>query len=95
MEDKIVNAGFEIVQELHIADSVLVLGVNPELVGKKLTTPYVTWECDKDKKNFWWGHYHKNEYSAERDLVKRGMEKVRFYDRQRGIVKENKERDER
>ncbi len=95
MEDKIVNAGYEIVQELSIADSFLVLGVKPELVGNKLTTPYVTWECDKEKKNFWYGHYHKSEYAAQRDLIKRAMEKVRFYDREKGFAKENKERDER
>lgn len=95
MEEKVVNSGYVIEQELHIRNSVIVLGVNPELVGKDLTTPYVTWETDKDKKDFYWGHYFKDRYSAERDLVKRGMDKVRYFDRITGFHKQQTERDER
>ena len=95
MEDKIVNAGYVIEQKLYISNTVLVIGVNPDLLNKEHTTPYVTWETDKDMKNFYWGHYFKDRYSAERDLVKRGMEKVRFYDRATGFYKQQTERDER
>ena len=69
-DDKIVNAGYVIEQEVHISNAVIVLGVNPDLLDKEHTTPYVTWETDKDKKDFYWGHYFKDRYSAERDLVK-------------------------
>lgn len=95
MEDKISNAGYVIEQELHISNAVIVLGVNPDLVDKDLTTPYVTWETDIDKKDFYWGHYFKDRYSAERDLVKRGMDKVRYFDRITGFHKQQTERDER
>lgn len=94
-DDKIVNAGYVIEQELHISNAVIVLGVNPDLVDKDLTTPYVTWETDKDKKDFYWGHYFKDRYAAERDLVKRGMDKVRYFDRITGFHKQQTERDER
>lgn len=95
MSDKTVNQGYVIEQEIHIDEAVIVLGVNPDLVGKEHTTPYVTWECDSKKENFYWGHYYKKPYAAERDLVKRGMEKVRFYDRIHGYNKEVTERDNR
>ena len=95
MEDKISNAGYVIEQELHISNAVIVLGVNPDRVDKELTTPYVTWETDKDKKDFYWGHYFKDRYAAERDLVKRGMDKVRYCDRITGFHKQQTERDER
>jgi hypothetical protein len=95
MNDKIVNAGYVIEQELHISDSVIVLGVNPNLVGKEHTSPYVTWETDEKKESFNWGHYYTEKYSAERDLVKRGMDKVRFYDRIMGYNKGKTEREAR
>ena len=85
-DDKIVNAGYVIEQELHISNATIVLGVNPDLVDKKHTTPYVTWECDSEKKD---------RYAAERDLAKRGMEKVRYFDRITGFHKQQTERDER
>ena len=94
-DDKIVNAGYVIEQELHISNATIVLGVNPDLLDKEHTTPYVTWETDKDKKDFYWGHYFKDRYSAERDLVKRGNEKVRYFDRITGFYKQQTERDER
>ena len=95
MNDKIVNQGYVIEQELRISNAVIVLGVNPNLLDKEHTTPYVTWETDKDKKDFYWGHYFKDRYAAERDLVKRGNEKVRCFDRIHGYNKEQTERDNR
>lgn len=93
--EKTVNAGYVIEQELHISEATLVLGVNPDLVGKEHTTPYVTWECDSKKKDFYWGHYFKDKYAAERDLIIRGMDKVRHYDRATGFHKQQSERNER
>lgn len=95
MAETIRNTGYVIEQELHISKSVIVLGVNPDLIGNDLTTPYVTWETDEKKDSFSWGHYFKDRYSAERDLVKRGMDKVRFYDRVNDFHRNQTERDER
>ncbi len=93
MSDKIINQGYEIEQEIHICDSVIVLGHNPELEEQNITTPFATWETDKEKKNFFWGHYFKDRYSAERDLLKRGIEKAHFYDFIQGRSKDASERD--
>lgn len=89
------NGDYEIIQSLTIDKSVLVIGHNPHIPESKTTTPYVTWEYDKDKVSFYWGHYHKTLYEAQRDLVKRGIEKVRFFDKQKGYAKTHKERDAR
>lgn len=89
------NGDYEIIQTLTIDKSVLVIGHNPHIPESKTTTPYVTWEYDKDKVSFYWGHYHKTLYAAQRDLVKRGADKVRFYDKQHGFAKTHKERDAR
>ena len=95
MSDKIVNQGYVIEQELQIGEATIVLGVNPDLVDKKHTTPYVTWECDSRKENFYWGHYFKDKYTAQRDLVKRGSENARYFDRITGFHKQQTERDNR
>lgn len=95
MSEKVLNGEYEIIQTLTISDSVLVLAHNPNITENGMTTPYVTWQANKDLTNFYWGHYHKSLYAAQRDLVKRGVEKVRFFDRQYGFGKTHKERDAR
>lgn len=95
METGVFNGGYEIIQTLQISEATLVIGHNKNIPEDGRATPYVTWETDKDKKDFYWGHYFKDRYSAERDLVMRGMEKMRFYDRVTGYSKQQMERDER
>ncbi|MBQ6380235.1 MAG: hypothetical protein IJJ41_01355 [Clostridia bacterium] len=95
MSEKKMNGEYEIIQTLIIGDAVLALGHNPNIPENNMTTPYVTWQANEDLTNFYWGHYHKSLYAAQRDLVKRGVEKVRFYDRQNGFTKTHKERDAR
>lgn len=86
-----VNHGYVIDQKIRISNAVIVLGVNPNLVDKEHTTPYVTWETDKDMNDFYWGHYFNDRYAAERDLVKRGMDKVRYFDCVTGFHDQQKE----
>ena len=95
MREKVLNGDYEIIQTLTIADSVLVLAHNPNIPENGMSTPYVTWQSNKELSDFYWGHYHKTLYAAQRDLVKRGAEKVRFYDKQHGFGKTYKERDAR
>ena len=95
MSEKKMNGEYEIIQTLIIGDAVLALGHNPNIPENNTTTPYVTWQTNKELTNFYWGHYHKSLYTAQRDLVKRGVEKVRFYDRQNRFTKTRKERDAR
>lgn len=93
MGQKIGSTDYVVVQELHIDEAILVIGHNQNMDGNDLSTPYATWEANSEMNSFYWGHYFKDKYSAERDLVKRSMDKVRFYDRMHGI--EQSERDTR
>ena len=95
MNEKIMNGEYEIIQTLVIGNAVLALGHNKNIPENGLTTPYVTWQSNKELNDFYWGNYHKTLYAAQRDLVQRGMEKVRFFDRQYGFTKIYKGRDAR
>ena len=70
-----INAGYTITDSIHIGKAEFVIGEMPNAPA-----PFVTWEC-KNGDNYFWGHYFKDEYSAQKDLVARGNDKVAFYDR--------------
>lgn len=79
------NAGYVIVEALHIGKAEFVIGENP-----KAPAPYVTWEC-KDGSNYFWGHYLMTRESAEADLLKRaGTELQR---QQQNRKQKNKEKE--
>ena len=75
------NAGFRLVRLISISNAYFVLGVNDNLLDKDTTCPYVTWETDKEVKDFYWGHYFNDRYSAERDLILRAGRKVAYFDK--------------
>ncbi len=79
------NTNYVVISEIHVDEATLVIGHNKSLPENGLTTPYATWEANKEMTDFYWGHYFKDLYSAERDLVSRGASKVQFYDRLHGI----------
>ena len=62
------NAGYIITDSCHVGDSEFVLGVH-------LTAPqqFVTWKCT-DRKDYYWGHYFSDLFSAQKDLVARAQE---------------------
>ena len=64
------NAGYIITDSCHVGDSEFVLGVH-------LTAPqqFVTWKCT-DRKDYYWGHYFSDLFSAQKDLVARAQEEV-------------------
>lgn len=68
------NVGYIITNSITIGDSEIVLGVH-----EKLPNEFVTWEC-KDKNDYFWGHYFSNHLAAQKDFLKRGLDKVRFYE---------------
>lgn len=70
------NGNHEIIQSLKISNSEIVLGYNP----KNTLTPYVTWEYNAENDSYFWGHYFSDEYSAQKDLVSRGNDKIIHYD---------------
>ena len=71
------NAGYIITDSCHVGDSEFVLGVH-------LTAPqqFVTWKCT-DRKDYYWGHYFSDLFSAQKDLVARAQEEVQCLEEQR------------
>ena len=65
MQDKRINAGYEIIQAVTIGNTEFVLGENIHDHAR-----YVTWECDKGS-NYFWGHYFTDKDAAHRDLYDR------------------------
>lgn len=65
------NAGYEIINSMKIGESEIVLGARDGYMA------YVTWEC-KDGNNYFWGHYHTDLLSAQKDFCKRCLDKVKF-----------------
>lgn len=66
-----INAGYIITDSIHVGEYRFVLGVSQHIAND-----FVTWRCDGDK-HYYWGHYHSDLFSAEKDLVERASEKVR------------------
>ena len=66
------NAGYIITDSCHVGDSEFVLGVH-------LTAPqqFVTWKCT-DRKDYYWGHYFSDLFSAQKDLVARAQGEVQW-----------------
>ena len=71
------NAGYIITDSCHVGDSEFVLGV-------QLTAPqqFVTWKCT-DQKDYYWGHYFNNLFSAQKDLLVRAQREVQCLEEQR------------
>lgn len=64
MEERI-NIGYRITDSIHIGE-------------KPSNSPmFVTWAC-KNGNDYCWGHYLGSRAGAERDLVKRAAERLRF-----------------
>ena len=81
------NAGYVIVEALHIGKAEFVIGENP-----KAPAPYVTWEC-KDGSNYFWGHYLITRESAEADLLERAGTELRRQQQSRKQKNKDKERE--
>ena len=71
------NAGYVITDSCHVGDTEFVLGVH-------LTAPqqFVTWKCT-DRKDYYWGHYFNNLFSAQKDLLVRAQREVQCLEEQR------------
>ena len=66
-----INEGYIITDSIHIGDYEFVLGVSQHIAND-----FVTWRCNNGN-YYYWGHYHNDLFSAEKDLVERAAEKVR------------------
>lgn len=78
------NQGYIITSSVHIGESEIVLGVNMDAPSQ-----YVTWMCS-DHSNYYWGHYFSDEFAAEKDLVARAQQEIRYIEQQRGGQTEKK-----
>jgi len=81
------NAGYAIVESIHIGKAEFVLGVN-----EKAPAPYVTWAC-KDGDNYFWGHYMTDKLAALRDLLDRAGEELSLLE-MRQTQKQERQRQE-
>lgn len=66
------NVGYVITDSVHIGDTEFVIGQSENDHAR-----FVTWACDNDD-YYYWGHYLTSREDAERDLVKRASERIRF-----------------
>lgn len=66
-----INAGYIITDSIHIGEYEFVLGVSQHIAND-----FVTWRCN-DGNYYYWGHYHDDLFSAQKDLVERAADKVR------------------
>ena len=67
------NAGYIITNSIVIGGSEIVLAVHETRPNQ-----FATWEC-KDFKDYFWGHYFTDIYSAQKDFCQRGVDKAQFY----------------
>lgn len=85
------NCGYLITDSIHIGETEFVIGVH-----QLIPNHFVTWAC-KNGNDYFWGHYNlSSRDAAERDLVNRAAEEIRFRDCIRGDSppqKQNKERE--
>lgn len=72
MDDKRINAGFEIINSIPVGNAEFVLGVN-----MKNPNSFVTWEC-KNKTDYFWGHYTDSLLKATKDMCQRVMEEILY-----------------
>ncbi len=64
------NAGYIIINAITVGETEVVLGVHESLPNK-----FVTWLCNGSD-NFFWGHYHTDLLSAQKDFLRRGLKEV-------------------
>lgn len=65
------NAGYDIVDSIHVEGVEFVLGVHQTIANH-----YVTWRCN-DMKNYYWGRYFTDHMKAVKDLCHRASEHAR------------------
>lgn len=77
MQDKRINAGYEIIQSFPVGNTEFVLGENVYDRAR-----YVTWECSGGD-SYFWGHYFTDKEAATKDLYDR-IEAEVAYQRSKG-----------
>lgn len=81
------NAGYIITSSVHVGESEFVLGVSTKAPGQ-----FVTWKCSGGT-DYYWGHYFSDQFAAEKDLVARAQEEIKFLEEQPEKQKQTKEKE--
>jgi len=68
--DQRINAGYVIIDSIHIGNTEFVLGVND-----RQPDMFVTWACTGGD-NYFWGHYHDDLLKAKKDLLGRAGQEL-------------------
>lgn len=81
------NAGYIFTSSVHIGESEFVLGVSTKVPGQ-----FVTWKCTGGN-DYYWGHYFSDQFAAEKDLVARAQEEIKFLEERPEKQKQTKEKE--
>lgn len=80
-----VNEGYVITDSLHIGNAEFVIGENQTRFG----TMYVTWRCSNGT-DYYWGHYFDSQTAAQKDLVARAQEELRYLEQRKQPAEQQK-----
>lgn len=69
--DQEINAGYVITDRLIVGDAIFVLGESEKIPAK-----FVTWQCKKGEKDYFWGHYIGDRLTALEDLCNRALDEI-------------------
>lgn len=78
--DTEINGGYVIISRMAVGNSEFVIGQNENAPAK-----FVTWECTKGEKNYYWGHYSNEHLIAIEDLCNRALDEIHYL---RGLQQE-------
>ena len=67
------NEGYIITDSIHVGNAEFVIGENETQYG----TMFVTWRCSNGT-DYYWGHYFNDRFAAQKDLVARAQEEVKY-----------------
>lgn len=67
------NEGYVITDSVHVGSVEFVIGQNETKYG----TMFVTWRCNNGI-DYYWGHYFNDRFAAQKDLVARAQEEVKY-----------------
>ncbi len=73
MMEQRANEGYIITDSIHVGDVEFVIGENETQYG----TMFVTWRCSNGT-DYYWGHYFNDLFAAQKDLVARAQEEVKY-----------------
>jgi hypothetical protein len=71
--EKEINAGYVITDRLTVGNSEFVIGQHDTAPAQ-----FVTWQCKKGEKDYFWGHYLGDRLDAVEDLCKRALKEIAY-----------------